>query len=279
MHPQLFLKTFWRMELLPQVFVAISFADEGKKRFDDVIAPAISSVPFTGGRLKPYTVDLSKSGDSILTDIMDGIAHSQLVLADVSTIGYDSKTTRPYRNGNVMYEVGLALACRHSSEVLLVRDDHHEFLFDVSTIPHKFIDFTNNESAIRTLRDELAERLREQSYINDARVKRAIESISNEEATILSRMAQLPPGGLYGHPKTASVDFLGSAAFPLLLGKQLIRLVGKFDDGAGAYGLTPFGNVVAASLKSAVCVGKAQPAKFEEDKPKKGEEKGGKGPG
>jgi hypothetical protein len=225
------------MELLPQVFVAMSFADEGKKRFDEVIAPAISSVPFNGAKLKPYTVDLSQSGDSILTDIMDGIAHSQLVLADVSTIGYDSKTARPYRNGNVMYEVGLALSCRHTSEVLLVRDDHHEFLFDVSTIPHKFVEFTNKESALETLRDELTKRLREQSYINDARVKRAVESISNEEATILSRMAQLPPDGVYGHPKTGAVDFLGSAAFPLLLEKQLIRLTGKFDDGGGAYGL------------------------------------------
>lgn len=70
----------------------------------------------------------------MLTDIMDGIAHSLMVLADVSTAGKDQNTGEPYRNGNVMYEVGLALACRQPAEVLLIRDDRDRFLFDVSTI-------------------------------------------------------------------------------------------------------------------------------------------------
>ncbi|MEP6932569.1 MAG: hypothetical protein ABI988_01295, partial [Nitrospirota bacterium] len=87
MHPQAFLKTFWRMEFRPQVFVAMSFAPQYQSRYDSVIAPAIDRVIHGTERLKPYRVDLSKSGDSILTDIVDGIAHSQLVLADVSTIG------------------------------------------------------------------------------------------------------------------------------------------------------------------------------------------------
>jgi hypothetical protein len=95
-----------------------------------VIAPGISGITYGTERLKPYRVDLSKSGDSILTDIVDGIAHSQLVLADVSTIGKDSVSGVPYRNGNVLYEVGIALACRHPSEVLLARDDEDKFLFD-----------------------------------------------------------------------------------------------------------------------------------------------------
>lgn len=51
-----------------------------------------------------------------------------MVLADVSSIGKDNVTGEAFRNGNVMYEVGLALACRHSSEVLLIRDDNDKFL-------------------------------------------------------------------------------------------------------------------------------------------------------
>jgi hypothetical protein len=57
-------------------------------------------------RLQPYWVDVSKTGNSILTDIMNGIAHSRMVVADVSSIGKDSKTSESYRNANVMYEVG-----------------------------------------------------------------------------------------------------------------------------------------------------------------------------
>ena len=107
MHPQAFLKTFWRLELRPQVFVAMSFAQEYQDRFDTVIAPAIQSIPMGGDTyLEAHRVDLSRTGDSILTDIIDGIAHSQLVLADISSVGKDSKTGHSYRNGNVMYEVG-----------------------------------------------------------------------------------------------------------------------------------------------------------------------------
>ena len=109
-----------------------------------VIRPAIENIVVDNVQLIAYRVDNSKTGDSILTDIMDGVAHSRLVLADVSIMGKDPNTGYAYRNGNVMYEVGLALACRHPSEVLLIRhkrDEKEAFLFDVSTIPHATLDF------------------------------------------------------------------------------------------------------------------------------------------
>ncbi len=134
----------------------MSFAPPYSRRFDEVIVPAIESITVGGQRLKAFRVDISKTGDSILTDIVDGIAHSQLILADVSTIGKDAVSGVPYRNANVMYEVGIALACRQPSEVLLVRDDEDKFLFDVSSIPHKKINFTDVSTAISDLRDFFA---------------------------------------------------------------------------------------------------------------------------
>jgi hypothetical protein len=107
MHPNVFLKTFWRMELKPQVFVAMSFHGDYEQRFEQVIKPAITSIRLCDKPLAAYRADNSKTGDSILTDIMDGIAHSQLVLADVSTVDH-GQGGFAYRNGNVMYEVGLA---------------------------------------------------------------------------------------------------------------------------------------------------------------------------
>ena len=44
MHPQTYLKTFWRLELRPQVFVAMSFAPQYDTRFKQVISPAIQSL-------------------------------------------------------------------------------------------------------------------------------------------------------------------------------------------------------------------------------------------
>ena len=250
MHPQLYLKTFWRMELKPTIFVAMSFADQYKKRFAEIIEPAINTITINGVKLKADRVDISKSGDSILTDIMEGIAHSQMVLADVSTIGKDAVTGEPFRNGNVMYEVGLALASRHSSEVLLVRDDNDKFLFDVSTIPHKHINFTDKENAIRELHNELKARLNERNHINDARVKLAVASLSSEEASELKFISELPQGTVWGPQAGKGVDFRRMVSIPRLLDKQLIKVVGEFEEGHPAYHPTPLGRVVADIVKS-----------------------------
>lgn len=245
MHPQLYLKTFWKMELKPTIFVAMSFSNQYQARFEKIIEPAINQITVNGVRLEADRVDISKSGDSILTDIMDGIAHSQMILADVSTIGKDSVSGDPIRNGNVMYEVGLALASRHSSEVLLVRDDKDKFLFDVSTIPHKHINFIDEEQAIVILKDELIARLRERNHVNDARVQLALSSLSNEEASALKYISRLPAGNVFGRDQKGNVDFNGMIAIPRLLDKQLIRLAGEFNQGQMAYVLTTLGKVIA----------------------------------
>ena len=264
MHPQAFLKTFWRMDLRPQVFVAMSFSPQYQSRFDTVIVPAIGNILQGEHRLKPYRVDLSKSGDSILTDIVDGIAHSQLVLADVSTIGKDSVSGVPYRNGNVLYEVGIALACRHPSEVLLVRDDEDKFLFDVSSIPHMKIDFTNAAVAISKLTEALMARFRERQLVHDARVELAVASLSNDEANMLRSIAGYAPNTVWGRPDTGTADFFGMAAIPRLLDKQLIRVMGQFAGGSPAYAATPLGAVVIQIVKAGLPQFKVDPKPVQE---------------
>ncbi|MGA2263792.1 MAG: hypothetical protein ABSH28_20450 [Acidobacteriota bacterium] len=243
MHPNTFLQTFWRLELKPWIFVAMSFDQRYQSRFDNVVAPAISTISVEGIQLQPYRVDLSKSGDSILTDISEGIAHSRLVLADVSTTGKDSVTGHAYRNANVMYEVGIALACRQPHEVLLVRDDRDRFLFDVSTIPHKTIDFTCVDRARSDLHEELLGRLREAKHLNDARVERAVSGLSGGEIGLLKYMASLPPTNAWGRQNEG--DVTGIVSIPRLLDKHLIRVVGEFEAGFPAYQPTPLGYVVA----------------------------------
>ncbi len=108
------------------------------------------------------------------------------MLADVSVIDEGRYTETPIRNGNVMYEVGMALACRSPSEVLLVRDDSKRFLFDVSTIPHMTIDFADVNAAISELRNALGDRVKESQLINDARVQIAAR-------TLYIRRASYPP--------------------------------------------------------------------------------------
>ena len=250
MHPNAFLRTFWQLEVKPQIFVAMSFAPEYRVRYEQVIALAISSIRLNGTPLIPYRVDISKSGDSILTDIMEGVSHSRMVLADVSSVGKDSKNGESYRNGNVMYEVGLALACRHPSDVLLVRDDKDKFLFDVSTVPHMHLDFTDIEKARAALQTELLARLREQNYLSDARVKLAVASLSNQEIKLLSQLAELPEGQARGWDVGGTVLSVYEAAIMRLLDKRLITLVGKFEKGFPGYQPTQLGRIVAGIARS-----------------------------
>ncbi len=247
MHPNAYLRTYWQSKFKPQIFVAMSFAQEYQKRFGEVIEPAIKRVTYRGRRLTATRVDLSKTGDSILSEIVDGIAHSEMVLADVSTVGYDAKSGSAYRNGNVMYEVGVALACRQSSEVLLIRDDRHKFLFDVSTIPHKHLDFADPEQAQQELTEELVKRLQERDHLRDARIALAVASLTEGEWKVLSRFSEYPTGRKFGLAKTSIP--IGSA-ISRLLDKQLIVTAGVAQNGQAIFQWTPLGYTVARNLRT-----------------------------
>ncbi|MEK6790069.1 MAG: hypothetical protein AABY45_00015 [Deltaproteobacteria bacterium] len=108
------------------------FAEEFTSRWRDVIEPTVQGIAFNDVPLRAYRVDASTVSDSILTEILAGIAHSRLIIADISTIGLiDGK---PIRNANVFYEVGLAQAVRLPQEVLLFRSDNDPLLFDTANI-------------------------------------------------------------------------------------------------------------------------------------------------
>lgn len=249
MYPNAFLRTLWQTELRPEVFVAMPFSERYRPRFEQVIQPAVNAVLINDVPLGARRVDESKSGDSILTEIIDGIAHAQMVLADVSTVGRDAESGLPYRNGNVMYEVGVALACRQSQEVLLVRDDQDDCLFDVSTIPHMTIDFADVAVAREKLRDELISRLKERHLLHDARVRQAVHSLSREEVARLRQIADNTPNSVWG-VTSKGVDLIHLTAIPRLLDKGLIMVAGEFEDGTVAYRETDIGRVVASIAAS-----------------------------
>lgn len=250
MHPNIYLRTFWRSTFTNSVFVAMSFAEPYKKRFNEVIKPAIEEITYRGKKLKANRVDLSQTGDSILTDIMDGIAHSIMVLADVSVIGHDSKTGHAYRNGNVMYEVGLALACRQPSEILLVRDDQDRFLFDVSTVPHKHMVFANSESARVLLKEEIENRLREIDHVRDTRIRLAVATLTANERQIVATFSKYTVEQTFWFTRKENLGML--AAMPRLLDKQLIITAGITHDGYAMYRWTELGKTLADNIDKLV---------------------------
>jgi hypothetical protein len=82
MYPREFFDTYWRPNLKNEVFVIMSFAPE----FDDVWTQAIRPAVEQDTRKSPFAhrVDATTLAGSIITEILDGIAHARLVFADVS---------------------------------------------------------------------------------------------------------------------------------------------------------------------------------------------------
>jgi hypothetical protein len=247
MHPNAFLKSLWRSEIKEQIFVAMSFEPRFNDRYEEVIRPAIEDELIEGQKLSAYRVDNSKTGDSILTDIIDNIAHSKIVLADVSVIDEGRFTQVPIRNGNVMYEVGVALASRSTSEVLLIRDDNKKFLFDVSTIPHLEVDFSNKDDAIIKIRQAISDRVRETNLVQDARVSMSTNTLTQDEKNVLDALSNLEPNQC----RDLSMPNLGQLSVPTergvsgLLRKGCIKST-AFNKKTGAffYSMTPFGYAV-----------------------------------
>ena len=255
MHPNAFLKSLWRAELRPEIFVAMSFETRYESRFLNIFQPAIEAIEVDGVKLKANRVDESKRGDSIITEIIDGIAHSQLVLADVSTIGRDAVDGKPYRNGNVLYEVGVALACRQSSEVLLVRDDYDKLLFDTSTIPHKTMNLTDAKAAKKILQELLIQRLKERDLLEDARLEMTASSLTPDEIILLKMFAHVSSDEAW-YLKNY-VNLQARSGISGLLRKQMATLAGQVDtddpeleEGTPAYHWTAFGIRLAQVVKS-----------------------------
>lgn len=249
MHPRVFLDSFWRNDLKDEVFVAMSFHPDYDERWQEIFVPAIESEPLNGRTLKAVRVDIRKSGDSILTEITSGIAHAQLVLADISVTDRWKKNwkRRWGRNGNVMYEVGLAIACRQPVEVVLVRDDEESLLFDLSHIPVIRFDPRAKERSIQILKQTLADRLKERDLTKSLRFTATIESLGQFEINLVRQNAHLDVLGWEGPSYPPAVGI----SLPRVLEKGILRLAKKAEGGKpDLYVWTTFGRAVADFLKA-----------------------------
>ena len=133
MYPREFFDTYWRTSLKRAIFVAMPFANEFTPVWEEAIKPAIEvDLVDAGNRFIAHRADVSKISDSIHTEILDGIAHSTLVFGDISVM--QTGDWMGQRNGNVMYEVGVAQTIRPATDIILVRSDTGRIMFDVSHI-------------------------------------------------------------------------------------------------------------------------------------------------
>ena len=236
------------------------FGSPFDERFDKVLKPAIeNSIVEVSQRapqedvhkLTAYRVDNSRSGDSILTEIMDGIAHSLFVIADLSEVGRwvnSSQEVQTTPNGNVMYEVGLALASRQQPEVILIRDkkDKGKLLFDISTIPCVPIDFDNLAIAITQIQSLLTDRIKEIDWRKSNKVAMTLASLTPNEIKLIRTNKG---NDVVGWKDNNTVNFLVDNALPGLLDKGILRYHGIHnEEQVPLYTWTSFGNIVRKKI-------------------------------
>lgn len=205
MYPASFFGLFPPFPKDMKVFVAMSFEERFKKRWHQVIEPAVSSIQIDGIALEAVRVDARSISDSILTEILQGISQHRLVLADVTTIGYieDGQRKLPIRNANVLYEVGIAHAVRLPAEVLLFRSDRDELIFDIANVRVNDYDPDGDPEAAKSLmQNSILSALKEVELRQHLAVGRAVESLDFPSWLILAE-AQDAQG--INHPPTRTM--------------------------------------------------------------------------
>jgi hypothetical protein len=246
MYPHDFFNTYWRAELRDEVFVAMPFHEEFTSIWTDAVRPAIEVD--TGTKLRAHRVDASILSGSVITAILDGIAHSRIVLADISVSS--EGRWRGQRNGNVMYEIGLAHATRQSTEILLIRSDDEPINFDIAQINiYRYLkhDIDGTRAQLCGL---IVDTLRQIKQEKSLKVQRTIDLLDANAIWYLTEYAVR--GAFTGpHPKNMGESLLSisnRATLSMLQQLGVIRAIHRPADKQTVFFLTEFGAAVARGI-------------------------------
>jgi hypothetical protein len=234
MYPKHFLDLFHASQYMERVFVAMPFRDWAQDRWINIIKPAVEK-----SRLEPYRVDIGKSGDSIMIDILHNISEARLILCEVSK-GPDGN-----RNPNVMYELGLAHASRLPEEVVVIRVDNDHLPFDVAQFRLNTYDASSPDKAQDLLAEILEDRLKEIDLLKTQQVEMAFRQLDQwcVQWAIMSKGSAFRPPLGSGSQAIQSLQ----QAVPRLLEKGLIILNAIVDEKGQyvyEYNWTEFGKAV-----------------------------------
>lgn len=159
--------------------------DGGKfdKRFDDVLAPAI-----TAADLEPYRVDRDPGVTIPIEDIQSGIESSRACLADITT-----------DNPNVWFELGYAIASQR--EVVLICSDERKLPFPFDVHHRNIIKYsTESPSDFEQLQNHITARLKamleKEGRLGDLARSSSVATVEGLEqyeiATLVAVAEQLP---------------------------------------------------------------------------------------
>ena len=248
MYPREYFDTFWRGDLRDEVFVAMPFSEEFLDVWETAIRPAVDED--VGGGLTAHRVDATVLSGSVITEILDSVAHARLVLADISVCSTGSWAGQ--RNGNVMYEVGLTHAIRQATENLLVKCDHEKISFDVAGIRVH----TYDHDDLATARDMIASNIRDSlNLVDELKALKVTQAVESLDADCVRMMLESGKQGYFSvAPATTMGEVMAQSgqgtkrAVSRMLSLGVVRFDFSMARGQYAYHWTEFGKAVLKKL-------------------------------
>lgn len=182
MNTRIFLENFWASEQKNELFVCMPFHNKLKTKF-----VVIDKIAKELGFDKAVKVDQKVESNSILFDILDGIANSKVLLFDLSEDPKFSEV-RDVKfskiNENVLYELGVAITAREPNDILLIREKSSNSVlpFDITDTRINFYEGEINEEWLKA---KLKLILDEQKWYLSRRIKTVIRSIDSSALKVI----------------------------------------------------------------------------------------------
>ncbi|MFH1209626.1 MAG: hypothetical protein V1663_02455 [archaeon] len=238
MYPKHFFERFWEGSQENQLFVGIAFDDSVNQKFR-VINNAAKKIGFK----KAFRVGLDTEANSINDVIFDGIAHSKMLLFDLS----DDERYNGI-NPNVIYELGIANVIRESFDIVLIRKISKGKLklpFDIQGLN---INFFNGNLTEKFIKKKVSDALKNQEWHKSKRVKAVSESIDDLGLGLMIEIGRRPKG--WNHFNTLSFDSLKKLSVHRLMDLGILWFATgkKKNPQEYAYHWTPFGYEVMKYL-------------------------------
>lgn len=243
MYPKTFFENFWNSEIKNQVFVIMPFSEEFDTLWNEAIKPAIEENSVE--RLVAKRVDNTKISTNILSEILDGVAHSKLIFADISIC--QTGKWAGQRNGNVMYEIGLSHAIRRPEELVLFKNDYDDINFDISNININQYEYGNIESSKKRFKEIVEYSLKNLSFTKNLLVNKVIREIDIKSYELLDEIRKLN-GRFKPIESKTMADHLINIKRDISFDKLQNLGVFYFDNENKDYVITDFGKVVIKNI-------------------------------
>jgi len=185
MHRKWFFDQFWEGDQRDVLYVFMSFSELYNQKFD-----LIKEVAKDHFRERADRADCSEGSNVIMTDVMNGIANSKMLLFDLSDDSKHDQNCKEKTCQNVLYELGIAHSIREPEDIILIRKKSDiKVPFDIFDVRR---DQYEGELDPSWLKEKIERALKNQEWHKSKRVVAAIKSLDPYAAEILNEFGRYP---------------------------------------------------------------------------------------